>query len=182
MGHINFHTLAAPSRKRHERSFSDPAHPGLELVMVLEEPDALTDYLAAEISLELVRRYIEGDAEGGMPAQPFMVGEEARTLPPMLCDDVGRVVAMQAAGWADAYQPEEVLQMAFKARGLWLQVRRWARELYRGAQEQLPNDCAGRAADSCDPPSPTAPSIPVSSPISVRRSTASTSSSAVVTG
>lgn len=182
MGHINFHSLAAPKRKKHERTFSDPGHPGLELVLVLEEPDALTDYLAAEVSGELVRRYIEGDAETGMPAQPFMVGEEARALNPMLCDDVGRVVAMQPEGWPDAYQPEEVLQMAFKARGLWLQVRRWARELYRGAQEALPNASGRPEASSSSPPSTAAPSIPVSSPISAARSTASTSSLPAATG
>lgn len=182
MGHINFHSLAAPERKKHERTFTDPAHPGLELLLVLEEPDALTDYLAAEVSGELVKRYIEGDAELQMPAQPFMVGDEARTLSPLLCDDVGRVVAMQPAGWTDAYQPEEVLQMAFKARGLWLQVRRWARELYRGAQEQLPNASGTPGADSCVPPSTAAPSIPVSSPISAKPSSLSTSGSAVVTG
>lgn len=182
MGHINFHALAAPSRKKVERSFTDPALPGLTLTLLLEEPDALTDYAAAEVSAELVRRYLDGDPAIGMPPQPFVVGEEPRTLSPLLCDDVGRLVAMQAEGWADRYEPEEVLQMAFKAPGLWRQVRRWVREVYVGAAASLGEGSPGREATSSGPPSSGEASILASSTISVGRSGASTPGSLVVTG
>lgn len=167
MPHINFHALATPPRKRLERSFRDPAYPDLELVLVLEEPDALTDYAAAEVSAELVRRYIEGDPAIGMPAQPFLVGEEPRTLSALLCDDVGRVAAAQAEGWADRYEPEEILQMAFKARGLWRQVRRWVREVYLGGEQALGEGSGGREEPSSAPPSSEAAFTPPCSTTSV---------------
>lgn len=163
MAHINFHALAAPPRKKVEQRFTDAALPGLELLLILEEPDALTDYAAAEVSAELVRRYVDGDAAIGMPPQPFLVGEEPKTLSPLLCDDVGRLVAMQAEGWADRYEPEEVLQMAFKAPGLWRQVRRWVREVYVGAAQALGEGSPGREETSSGPLLSEAESIPVSS-------------------
>ena len=182
MPHINFHSLAAPPRKKLERTFTDPAHSGLELVLVLEEPDALTDYGAAEVSAELVRRYIDGDPALGMPAQPFVVGDDARSLNPLLCDDVGRVVAMQAEGWADRYEPEEVLQMAFKAPGLWRQVRRWVREVYAGGQQALPNGSGALGEGSSPRRSDAEPSTPASLTTSAGHSGASTPNSLAVTG
>lgn len=180
MPRLNFHSLSSDPRKVFEREFTDPRHPGEVLLLKLEEPDALTDYAAAEAAQELVRRYLEGNAELGMAAQPFLVDGEPKVLTELLCDDIARVVEMQPATWEDRYQPEEVLMMAFKRRGLWLQVRRWAREVFVGAEGALPNASAGRAVDSCDPPSNAESSILASSPISVKHSTASTSGSAAV--
>jgi len=153
MAHINFHALAAPERKRHTRTFTDPGLPGVELVLTLEEPDALTDYLAGELANEMVKRYIEGDPELGMPPQPFMVGSEAKQLTVALCYDACHVVAMQPRDMAEPYQPEEVLQMALKARAMWIAVRQWMRELSHVAEQSLPNASRAFAAPSSDPPS-----------------------------
>lgn len=171
--HINFHSLSVEKRRRFTKTFTDAEHPELEFEIQFEEPDALTDYAAAELSALLVARYIEGDPELGMVAQPFMVAGEARGLTPRLCDDVALIVAMQPNPWDLAYppyQPEEVLQMAFKCRGLWVQVRHWAREIYRGSGDALPNVSIERGADSSSPRSKPDISIPASLTISAAAS------------
>lgn len=162
MSRINFHSLTVEPRRRFTRTFEDARLPE-PLTLTLLEPDALTDYAAAEISAELAKRYLTGDEALGMAPQPFMVGGEARPLSLRLCDHAALVVAMQPEE-ADAYQPEEILQMAFKLPALWRQVRGWALELDRGAEAALPNDWGPPEGSLSNPPSNEAVSIPEWSP------------------
>lgn len=156
--HINFHSLSADERRRFTRAFTDPALGDRECVLTFEQPDASTDYLAAEIAELLVRRYITGDEALGMPPQPFLVGQAPRKITPRMCEDAGLIVAMQPE--PPEYQPEEVLQMAFKARDLWREVRRWALSIYRGSEDDLPNASTGDGAGSSAPRSTPDTSIP----------------------
>ncbi len=164
---VNFHSLAVEPRKRHTRTFHDPRLPESGFTLQLETPDALTDYLAAEVGGELMRRYITGDEELGMPAAPFMVGGEARPLTARLCDHAALVHVMQPDPWDlpfPRYEPEELLMMAFKAPAVWRQVRRWTMEMDQGAEIDLPNDSAGREGSSSSPPLTEAQSILASWP------------------
>lgn len=175
---ISFHSLATPPRKRVTRTFHDPRLPESGFTLQLEQPDALTDYLAAEVAAELVRRYITGDEALGMAPSPFMVGSEAKQLTARLCDHAALIHVMQPDPWdlapMDRYEPEELLQMAFKVPGVWRQVRRWTMELDQGAEIDLPNDSGPPEGSSSDPPLSEAQSILASWPGSPTPSGAST--------
>ena len=160
--HINFHSLAAEPRKRITREFGDPILGERKFAITFETPDAYTDYLAADVAGQLVKRYLTGDEELGMPAQPFLVDGEPRKLTERMCDHAGLIVAMQPE--PPEYQPEEVLMMAYKARGVWIQVRAWAQALFAGAEDALGEALTGRReASSSDPLSKPDTSIRVSS-------------------
>jgi len=163
---VNFHSLAVEPRQRHTRTFPEPRLPGGEFTLTLMEPDALTDYAAAEVSGELVKRYLTGDDALGMAPAPFMVGGEVKQLSARLCDHAALVHVMQPEDWADRYHPEEILQMAFKLPGLWREVRGWVLDLNRSAEADLPNDSAGREGSSSSPPLTAEPSTPPSLTIS----------------
>ena len=178
--HVNFHSLAVEPKKCHTRSFKHPRLGGREFVLTLETPDALTDYEAAGISAQLIRRYVTGDEALQMPAQAFFVGDEEKPLTERLCDDAALIVALQPQ--PREYQPEEILQMAFKLRAVWIEVRRWAVQLALEAEIALPNDSGAQEAGSCAQLSNADISTPASSTMSPGRSGASTSALAEVTG
>jgi len=140
---IDFAALAANERIRETRTFTDPRRPGLEFTIEFEEPDVLSDFRAATLAKEIVRRYVTGDPSKEAPAFPFMVDGKARELTPELIWDLCDIVALQpvedgSLGFAP-YEFEDIAQMAFKCRGLYIQLRAFAREMHRRAAEALPN-------------------------------------------
>jgi hypothetical protein len=138
----NFHSLAGDEPRRVTKTFTHARYPGLAVPIQLAEPDANTRYLAAELSGVLQKRYLTGDTELGMPAQPFLVDGKPRKITPDLCDDVALTVALQPDPWDlefPRYEPEEILMLAFKRRLVWEQVRTLTAELYYAAEVALPN-------------------------------------------
>lgn len=141
----DFFSLGEEEQRRVTKTFTHARYPGLSVTVQLAEPDANTRYLAAQLSGLLIRRYITGDASIGAPAFPFEVNGKPRQLTTQLCDDVGLIAAMEPDPWdldTPRFEPEELLQMAFKRRLIWDQVRLFAQELFYDAESALPNASA----------------------------------------
>lgn len=147
----NFHSLGADEPRRVTKTFTHARYPGLKVPIQLEEPDPNTRYVAAGIAVLLAQRYLDGDPEMALAAQPFMVDGKPRKVTRELCDDVALTVAMQPDPWDldfPRYEPEEVLMLAFKRRLIWDQVRRLTSELYYAAEASLPNASSDQQEES----------------------------------
>lgn len=140
---VNWHGMGCEEPAREIVTLTDPKLPGVELVIEIEQPSPLTNYKAAAVALEMVRRHITGDPARGHEAFPFLVAGSVRETTESFWDDVAMLVAMQpepnSLGFAN-YDADDLAQMAFRSTRMWEELWGRAHALKRKGQESLPND------------------------------------------
>lgn len=141
---INWLDEPGDERVREIVTLTDPRHPDQPFSIELESPDPLTDFKAGALANEAIRKYITGDPIKKHPAFPFLVDGEERKTTTQFWLTVAEVAALQPDAEStslpfEPYTIDELGTLAYKRRGLWLQLWNKARQMVRGAEDALPN-------------------------------------------
>lgn len=146
---VNWQALQAHERRRETVTLTDPRYPDVAFTIQLQEPDPMTDFEAAQISVEMIRRHITGDPEKKTPPFPFLIDGREQKTTPQFWYTIGEVVALQPDPWDldfERYSADDLAQMAYKSRRTWLQLWQKSRELIKGGAASLPNDSTDQPA------------------------------------
>jgi hypothetical protein len=139
---IDWNSEEPEERRREVCEFIDPKRPGRPFVIELQQPDPMTDFEAGTIAAEAIGRHVTGDPVRGTPPFPFTINGEPQKTTAQFWYTVAEVAALQPDPWSlpfDRYSVDDLAQMAYKRRGLWLKLWKKSRELVKSAEEDLPN-------------------------------------------
>lgn len=130
MAKIDPFSLSRPPRKSGEKTFTDPAQPGLEWFMSLKALDNAERHAVQEYAETMIAKYL-GDPESGVPPQVRFpaIGQEVVTLSRRLLFNAATLWYMQTAKEPEGYSFEQIVGLSVTMPNAWWEVVAWSNEL-----------------------------------------------------